>query len=128
MDEKEKITINFLKKCNIIIENWNELNNQLIPRDLFLSDEIYKTLKDDIEKLKKIYSTSSLTSMQSNAEHKQKWCLLNLVRQILKINNYHMVPIRKASGYDLNKKKKFIRYFLIEKINIKNDLYLQESI
>ena len=42
MDEKEKITINFLKKCNIIIENWNELNNQLIPRDLFLSDEIWK--------------------------------------------------------------------------------------
>ena len=41
--------------------------------------------------MKKIYSSGSLTSLQKNAQDIQKWPLLNLVRQILKSNNFFRV-------------------------------------
>ena len=49
--------------------------------------------------MKKMYSSGALTALQKSAETKQKWPLLNLVRQILKSNNYNMEPIRKSNGY-----------------------------
>ena len=56
-----------------------------------------------------------LTSLQTNAQKKQKWPLLNLVRQILKSNDYKMEPIRKSNGYTKDGKKKYLRFFLIKK-------------
>ena len=41
--------------------------------------------------------------------------LLNLVRQILKVKNYRMKPVRKSAGKTKDGKKKYIRYFMIEK-------------
>ena len=41
--------------------------------------------------------------------------MLNLIRQILKVNGYNMNPIRKSDGYDKTGKKKYKRYFLIKK-------------
>ena len=38
--------------------------------------------------MKKLYSSGSLTSLQKNAKDNQKWPLLNLVRQILKSNDF----------------------------------------
>ena len=57
-----------------------------------------------------------MKSLQQNAPEKEKWPLLNLVRQLLKASNYNMRPIRKCDGYTLEKKKKYKRYFSIEKI------------
>ena len=125
-NEKNKEIIDFLNKCNIVFEEWYQLEGQMIPRELLISEELYKKIKDDLLKIKKYFPTSSLTSMQSNAEDKQRWCLLNLVRQILRINNYNMVPVRKADGYDKNKKKKKRRFFKIEKFNIINHLIPEE--
>ena len=73
-------------------------------------------MKGDIQKMKKLYSSGSLTSLQKNAQETQKWPLLNLVRQILKSNNYKMYPIRKSNGYTQEGKKKYLRYFIIKKI------------
>ena len=57
-----------------------------------------------------------MTSLQLTAEKKQKWPLLNLVRQILKSLKYEMKPIRKSNGYTKNGKKIYVRYFFIQKM------------
>ena len=56
-----------------------------------------------------------MKSLQQNASDKEKWPLLNLVRQLLKASNYNMRPVRVSDGYTKDKKKKSGYYFL-EKI------------
>ena len=89
----------------------------LIPREKLLDENnvLYNELKEEIQELKKIFSSSALTSLQQNAETRQKWPLLNLVRQILHVYGYKMKPIRKSNGYTKDGMKKFIRFFLITK-------------
>tara|TARA_B100000795_G_scaffold231385_1_gene189189 strand:- start:589 stop:951 length:363 start_codon:yes stop_codon:yes gene_type:complete len=109
--------IEFLKKCNIQFDNEKQLDGQIIQREVLLSKDTYTMVKPHIVELKKRFSSSSLTSLQHTAETGQKWPLLNLVRQILKICNYQMKPIRKSNGYTKEGKKKYRRYFLIGKMN-----------
>jgi len=106
----------FLNNCTIVFDDWNQLDGMLIPRETLLSTMTYDNIKDDIQTMKKIYSSGSLTSLQKNAQDIQKWPLLNLVRQILKSNNYKMEPIRKSNGYTQEGKKKYLRYFIIKKV------------
>jgi len=112
----DKEIIGFLKKCNLELEEEVQLEGQLIPRDLLLSVNTYEKVKSDIVELKKKFSSSALTSLQSGAEKEQKWPLLNLVRQILRVCNYQMNPVRHSDGYDDEGKKKYKRYFLIKKL------------
>ena len=46
-----------------------------------------------------------LTSLQTNAPKKQKWPLLNLVRQVLRYCHYKMTPKRVSAGYTKDGKK-----------------------
>lgn len=108
--------IEFLKECNIVFNEENQLEGQLLPREIMLSEKIYEKVKEKIPELKKKLSSSSLTSLHKNAKQEQKWPLLNLVRQILKTFNYNMRPIRKADGYTKDGKKKYKRFFIIEKL------------
>lgn len=110
----------FLKSCNIVINNENMLERQLIPRDIMLSEKTYESVKEKIPELKKKLSSSSLTSLHKNAKQEQKWPLLNLVRQILKTYNYTMKPTRKAAGYTKDGKKKYKRFFIIDKLKTIN--------
>ena len=120
--------INFLKKCNLVVETENDLQGQLIPREFLLSEKLYELVKGDIPELKKKLSSSSLTALHKNAKQEQKWPLLNLVRQILKTYNFNMKPIRKADGYTKDGKKKYRRLFLIQKYNnISNIMEAQEK-
>jgi len=116
MNKQETAIYNFLNDCNIVFESFATLDGMLIPRDMLLDDKKYDKVQNHIKELKKAFSSSSLTSLQSNATKKQKWPLLNLVRQILKVKYYRMKPYRKSSGKDASGKKKYIRYFLIEKL------------
>ena len=93
----------------------------VIPRDTLLSSTVYEKVKQDITKLKELYSSGSLTALQKNAQQSQKWPLLNLVRQILKSNNYRMLPHRKSNGYTPEGKKKYIRSFIIKKLQDEDD-------
>lgn len=111
----DKHVINFLKKCKIQFDVENQLDGQLIPRDILLSKEVYNEVKEEIVEFKKKFSSSSLTSLQKTAESGQKWPLLNLVRQVLKTCNYQMKPIRRSDGYKKDGKKKYKRFFLIGK-------------
>lgn len=80
-------------------------NDIIVPREIFLNTDTYYIVKEKIPLLKKHFSSSFLTSLQKNANIKQRWPLLNLVRQILKKNNYIMTPLRKSDGYDDEGKK-----------------------
>ena len=116
MTETQQIVKEFLNKCGIVFEDYKMLDGMLIPRDTLLSQEKYEIIKEDLVKMKKMYSSGALTALQKSAEAKQKGPLLNLVRQILKSNNYNMEPIRKSNGYTKEGKKKYLRFFIIKKI------------
>ena len=96
---------------NIDIEN----NEILIERTVFLDPIKYESLEKYLVDLKKEMSSSFLTSLQDNAQLKQRWPLLNLVRQILNVYHFEMKPIRKSDGYTEDGKKRFKRFFLIYK-------------
>ena len=108
---------NFLNKCTIHFNDFTELNNLLITRDCLLNMKYYDLIKEDIPRLKKIFSSSNMTALQQTATKNQKWPLLNLVRQVLKGLNYNLIPIRKSDGYDEDGKKKYKRFFKILKYN-----------
>ena len=105
-----------LNRIGIQFNDWNEINNNEINREKLLNDEIYSNIKNDILNVKKHFSSSTLTSLQNNAEKKQKWPLLNLVRQILKVYGYKLTPKRKSNGYTKSGQKLFRRFFIIEEI------------
>jgi len=118
MNKQETAIYNFLNDCNIVFESFDTLDGMLIPREMLLDDKKYDKIQNHITELKKAFSSSSLTCLQSNATKKQKWPLLNLVRQILKTNDYRMKPLRKSNGYTEDGKKKYLRFFIITKLKI----------
>ena len=125
MTETQQIVKEFLNKCGIVFEDYKMLDGMLIPRETLLSQEKYENIKEDLTKMKKMYSSGALTALQKSAEAKQKWPLLNLVRQILKSNNYNMDPIRKSNGYTKEGKKKYLRFFIIKKIKSTKDVEVE---
>lgn len=110
----------FLNKCKIVINNFDDLNGMLIPREIFLDPTIYSSIKEDITILKQIFASSSLTALQSTAEDSQRWPLLNLVRQILKSCNYKMTPKRVSAGYMKDGTKIYKRMFIVDKLSVSN--------
>lgn len=128
MTETQQIVMEFLNKCGIVFEDYKMLDGMLIPRETLLSQEKYENIKEDLEKMKKMYSSGALTALQKSAETKQKWPLLNLVRQILKSNNYNMDPIRKSNGYTKEGKKKYLRFFIIKKIKSAKDVKVEVEV
>lgn len=115
----EKILHNFLIKCNIINNEVLEislLDGIIIPREQLLDEKVYDQVKEEIPKLKTVFSSSMLTSLQENAERTQKWPLINIVRQLLKAYNYKLEPKRLCNGYSKDGKKLYKRIFIIEKL------------
>ncbi len=123
MDEE---TRNILKMIGVEFTNSDEIQEQLIPREVLLSDSKYDSIKMYIPELKKNYSSSFMTSLQKNADKSQKWPLLNLTRQLLSIYGYKMEPIRKADGYTLEGVKKYKRFFHILKKGNQNNIEIKK--
>ena len=119
MDEESK---NLLFLIGLKFEILNDLDGLLVPREKLLDNKKYEEIKTCIPELKKIFSSSCMTSLQKNADKIQKWPLLNLSRQILSFYNYKMEPIRKSDGYTLEGVKKYKRFFQIKKNNIENSV------
>ena len=112
----DPLSVKFLNNIGLVFEDPSGLDGQLISRDMLLNTEIYNSIKDSIPEFKKLFSSSTLTSLHKNAEESQKWPLINITRQILKQNNFKMVPIRKSDGLTPDKKKKYKRFFQIQKL------------
>jgi len=119
--ESENIIMKILLLSGFVLTNniyLSDLNGIMIPRNLLINEDKYEIIKEYLEKLKKheLFSSTFLTSLHKDAGEKQKWPLLNLVRQILKVNHFRMKPVRKSAGKTKLGKKKYIRFFLIEKL------------
>ena len=112
MDEESKL---ILKELSFEFDKLCDLDGIIIEREKLLSETNYENIKKLIPELKRNFSSSFMTSLQKNAEKSQKWPLLNLVRQILSVYNYKMIPIRKSDGYTNEGVKKYKRFFRIEK-------------
>ena len=108
--------ISLLTKCGVLCNNIEELDGMMIPRVFLLDNARYAEVQENIVVLKTLLSSSLLTSLQSSAPEKQKWPLLNLIRQIFKSQGYALQPIRLCDGYDASKKKKYKRFFVIKKL------------
>jgi len=118
IDGIDEISKNILIASGIMI-NTNEYPDEiLILRDSLLSDKIYKAIETEIVELRKTLSSSSLTSLQKGADKSQKWPLLKLVRQIINVYRYKMIPIIKSDVYTSDGIKKFKRYFQVIKKNL----------
>ena len=95
----------------------NDLLDVMIMRDKLLEKTTNKILLDKVPELKKVYNTGYLSCLHDNSIYKQKWPAINLLRQILKCNFYHLTPKILSNGYDkLSGKKQVTRVFVIEKI------------
>ena len=109
------ISFDILKEIGLKFESQDDLNSQMIPREFFIEPSQYNNIKDKIISLKSLFSSSSMTCLHKNAFNKQRFPLLNLVRQILGMYYYKMTPVRKSDGYTIDGIKKYKRYFLITK-------------
>jgi len=124
MDENSKKIITIV---GIDFEILTELDGLFIPREQLLNDAKYTEVTKMIPELKKVFSSSFMTSLQKNAGKSQKWPLLNIVRQILSVYNYQMEPIRKSDGYTLEGVKKYKRFFHIKKKVVDDSLILTDK-
>jgi hypothetical protein len=111
----DEVCKKFLNRSGINFEYLNDLDGQVIPRELLINSFKYAEMKDEIINLKKNYSSTSLTGLHECADIKQRWPLLNIVRQLLNVYNMDMEPFRKSDGYDPTGKKKYRRFFIIKK-------------
>jgi hypothetical protein len=116
MDKKDVMVLDFLNLCRIKVESIEALDNIIFERDLLLSQDTYNKVREIIPEFKTVFSSSYLNSLHKHADINQKWPLINLLRQILNIYNFKLVPIRKANGYSKNKTKLYKRFFKITKI------------
>ena len=106
--------LELLQKLNIYC-TYEEIEGLIIERTILLNNELYKKLYEEIPKIKTILSSSKYNSVHSAAEEKQKWPLINLLRQLLKQYNFILTPKRVSDGYDQDGKKKYKRLFIINK-------------
>ena len=116
-ENKKNIIFKILYLSGIQINTYEDLDGMIISRDILLDQQRYNDIKEFLINLKKLnnFSSSTLTCLHTGADIKQKWPLLNLVRQILKVKHYRMIPVRKSDGKDKNGKKRYKRFFRLEK-------------
>jgi len=115
---KEKVIVDFLNKAGVHCEEIGDLDGLQLDRDALLDTGNYEKARENIPQLKKLFSSSYLTSLQSSASKTQKWPLINLIRQILKFSEHSLTPKRLCNGYTPGGVKKYRRIFIIEKRKI----------
>ena len=111
----DEVSTKIINRAGIFFHSLEELNGLFLDRELLLSDDKYEEVKEMIPELKRELSSTYLTSLHKTAEKKQKWPLLNMVRQILHFYHFDMIPIRKCNGVTLEGKKRYKRLFHIQK-------------
>lgn len=114
MIELSPAVCKLLHMCNIVVQDNKIVLPQVIERSILTDRNLYLDVMSHIPSLKLQYSSTNMSSLQETASDRQKWPLLNLVRQTLRKYNVLMTPVRMSDGYDSNGKKLFRRMFRIE--------------
>ena len=114
MIELSPAVCKLLHMCNISVQDNKIVLPQVIERCILTDRDLYLDVMSHIPSLKLQYSSTNMSSLQETASDRQKWPLLNLVRQTLRKYNVLMTPVRMSDGYDSNGKKLFRRMFRIE--------------
>ena len=96
------------KILSIEVNSEQDLYSVLISRDLLLRVDIEQQLTCLIIKLKEKYKSSKLNCLHNNRDDKQKFPGINLVRQILRCNGYHLKPVKFSRGYCKHSGKKIV--------------------
>lgn len=110
----ENSIIEFLKNCGFQIDKLDNLNGTMINRKQLLDKNKYIDLIENIVELRELIGSSYLTGLQESALEKQKYPLVNVTRQLLKLLNYELKPYRMSAGYDHNTGKKlYERYYVV---------------
>ena len=115
---KHRQVLALLNACNIPCNTFQDLHGLLVMREVCIDNAKYVEIKKDVPGLKQHFSSSYLTALQASASNKQKWPLLNLIRQLLRSCNYKLTPKRVADGYTLTGEKKYKRMFRVEKMQV----------
>ena len=103
-----------LNMCGISVNENVLIVPQVVDRSPFLDGSLYAKVLVHVPALKLEFSSSTMSGLQWTAYERQKWPLLNLVRQILRQSNILMTPMRVSDGYNSEGKKLFRRMFRIE--------------
>ena len=100
------------------VKNEQDLFSVLVPRDLLLRVDVEQELTLLIDSLKEKYKSSKLNCLHKNRDDKQKFPGINLVRQILRCNGYHLKPVIYSRGYCKHSGKKIVdRNFKIVRLD-----------
>ena len=123
----EENLLKILNLCDLSLNSISEMDNIKISREKLINNYLYeqikeKILKQEILKLKKELSSSFYTCLHNDVEKKQRWPLVNLIRQLLRHYKYKLLPIRECDGYTKDKKKKYRRFYVIKKIKIESKI------
>ena len=116
-DPLEPIIIYIFQEIGETISDLSNIEGIVLTREHFTTNNLYPKLQALIPKIKKYLTSSSLTSLQGNAEKKQKNVALNFYRQILRTRGYRLKPFVVSQGYNKTNGKKITkRYYRVEKI------------
>ena len=116
-DPLEGIIIDIFQEMGETIDKLDDLEGIIFQREQFHSSHLYPKLQALIPKVKRFLTSSSLTSLQGNAEKKQKNAALNFYRQILRTRGYRLKPFVVSQGYDKTNGRKITkRFYRVEKI------------
>ena len=107
MDTKRDTIFKILKIINKKFEE-QDIEDIVISQEKLKQPEIIKELRQEIPELKKHYNSNMLNCLHKNSLSKQKFPAINLVRQILKCNDYKLTPFIVSNGYDKTTGKKIV--------------------
>ena len=114
MDEVLKVLLDIL---GINVSSENDLLNIEIEQEQLKDTDmviIYATMKNFIKEKK--YKSDYLNCLHDNSLKKQKYPAVNMLRQIMRCNGFHLYPHVVCNGYDSMGKKIRIRYYRVRKI------------
>ena len=111
--------LRLLKVSGLQVAATTPLDGIVIDRDALLRPDRYLDVAALIPDLKKHFSSTHLTALQSDSPSTQRWPLLNLVRQVLRASGFVMMPKRSSDGYDAGRQKRYKRSFVIRRARVK---------
>ena len=111
-----ELLLRIFRILNYDVETIKEITEITLYRDKLIDKNTRKIVLELIPDLKEEYKSAYLTCLHDNSIYKQKYPVINLLRQILKCNHLILKPKIVSNGYEkITGKKKVMRMFTIEK-------------